>query len=184
MIFFTQFILWIEQIDRHQMQKYIYIVIGIILGLTVLLGWQYFNTVAKLNKKINSINGIREDVRGMRQMMLQVNTQRTAVNEMLAEEVNFKIVAFFNSVLAKLNIVDNKKTEEVSQIDREDQYRETELNVTMADMDMKQVTELLFELEQKKRIYIKKLDIEKSKKGQNTLEIILIIATLSNKESE
>lgn len=43
---------------------------------------------------------------------------------------------------------------------------------------MKQLTELLYELEQKKRIYIKKLEIEKSKKTNNSIDVIITIATL------
>jgi hypothetical protein len=143
----------------------------------------FYSAVYFYKKKIAILNDLREEARSIRATMVQVQTQRPRVNQMLQEEVDFKIGGYFNTVLDKLGLSDCKKTEETSQVDRQDNYRESELIATMTNMNMKQLTELLYELEQKKRIYIKKFDIEKSKKNSKQLEIALIIATLLNKEA-
>lgn len=180
-------ITFLEQImhaDEKTFKKYVLILISLIITGFVFITWRYYTRVTFYKKKIVLLNDIREEARQLREKMIQVQTQRSRVNTMLEEEADFKIAGYFNNVLANLNIIDNKKTEETSQIDREDNYRESELIASLTNMNMKQITELLYEIEQKKRIYIKKLEIEKSKKNKNNLDINLIIATLLHKEIE
>jgi hypothetical protein len=174
----------LQHSDSKIFKKYMFILLGIIIGLFSFITWRYYTGVAFYKKKISLLNGIREEARVIRENMVQVQTQRLRVYEMLKEESDFKIAGYFNSVLNTLNLFDSKKTEETSQIDREDNYRESELVASLTNMNMKQLAELLYELEQKKRIYIKKLDIEKSKKSKNQLDVTLIIATLLHKEVE
>lgn len=170
--------------SERQFKKYVLILLSAIMIGFLFITWRYYTGVAFYKKKILLLNGIREEARALRQSMIQVQTQRARVNEMLQEEADFKIAGYFNNLLGSLNLIDNKKTEETSQIDREDNYRESELVVSLTNMNMKELAELLYQLEQKKRIYIKKLDIEKSKKNKNQLDIMLIIATLLHKEVE
>ncbi|HTM05983.1 MAG TPA: hypothetical protein VL201_01975 [Patescibacteria group bacterium] len=174
----------VQRTDIKVFKKYMLILLGIVTAIFSFITWRYYTGIAFYKKKISLLNDMREEVRAIRQNMVQVQTQRSRVYEMLQEEVDFKIAGYFNDLLVKLNLFDNKKTEETSQIDREDSYRESELVASLTNMNMKQLTELLYELEQKKRIYIKKLDIEKSKKGKNQLDVTLIIATLLHKEVE
>lgn len=174
----------LQHTDTKVFKKYMFILLGIIMGLFSLLTWRYYTSIAFYKKKISLLNSIREEARVIRENMVQVQTQRLRVYEMLQEEADFKIAGYFNNLLSSLHLSDNKKTEETSQIDREDNYRESELVASLTNMNMKQLAELLYELEQKKRIYIKKLDIEKSKKSKNQLDITLIIATLLHKEVE
>lgn len=174
----------LQHADTKTFKKCVFIFLGIIMGCFLFITWRYYTGVTFYKKKLSLLNGIREEARILRENMVQVQTQRLRVNEMLQEEADFKIGGYFNNVLAALHLLDNKKTEETSQIDREDNYRESEIIASLTNMNMKQLTELLYELEQKKRIYIKKLDIEKSKKNKNQLDVTLIIATLLHKEVE
>jgi hypothetical protein len=181
---FTAILDQLQHTDRKTFKKYLFILLGIIMGFFLFITWRYYTNITFYKKKISMLNGIREEVRVIRENMVQVQTQRLRVYEMLQEETDFKIAGYFNNVLNKLNLFDNKKTEETTQIDREDNYRESELVASLTNMNMKQLAELLYELEQKKRIYIKKLDIEKSKKSKKQLDVTLIIATLLHKEVE
>lgn len=178
------FINRLHSLDSKTFKKYALVFLGVVVVLSLFMTWRYYNAIYFFKKKIAILNDLREEARTIRATMVQVQTQRLRVNQMLQEEIDFKIGGYFNTVLEKLRLTDFKKTEETSQLDRQDNYREAELIATMTNMNMKQLTELLYELEQKKRIYIKKLDIEKSKKNQEQLEITLIIATLLNKEVE
>ncbi|RTL07205.1 hypothetical protein EKK58_03450 [Candidatus Dependentiae bacterium] len=178
---------FLEQImhaDQKIFKKYIIILISSIMIGFVFITWQYYTKVTWYKKKIVLLNYVRQEARELREKMVQVQTQRSRVNTMLEEEADFKIAGYFNNVLINLHLIDNKKIEETSQINREDNYRESELITTLTNLDMKQITELLYEIEQKKRIYIKKLEIEKSKKNKNKLDVNLIIATLLHKEIE
>jgi ribosomal protein S17E len=55
------------------------------------------------------------------------------------------------------------------------------LNAKFDTMNMRQLCELLDAVEQNKRIYTKELEIIKSKKVPNTIDVNLTIATLQAK---
>ncbi|QQR53528.1 hypothetical protein IPH25_01525 [bacterium] len=174
----------VHQADNTMVKKYCLGFIIAVVGLVSLLGLQYYNTISFYKKKLYTLNDLREEVQMIRQQLLYVQTQRIAVDKMLQEEVDFKIGGYFAQILEKFALTNNKKTEEMSQIDGESDYRESELITALTGMNMKQLTELLYEIEQKKRIYIKKLEIAKSKKNSDSLDILLVIATLLKKENE
>lgn len=152
---------------------YVVGVCGLAFGITIL----FYQKMSHLSIRIAEVNDLRDEARIVREKAQQVQAQRSAVNSMLSEDRDFKIGQFFNDLLQKLSLIDKKSTEDTVQIDREDDYRETELAAKLVGMNMKQVAELLQQIEQTKRIYIKKLDIIKSKKN-GLLEVEIIFATL------
>ncbi len=168
-----------ESLETKDFYKYI----GIFLAACSLIGggvvFQYYRKVSSLKKHIAEINEYREDdVRVILQQALQVKQQRAEVDTILSEDVDFKIGGYFKDLLDKLKLTEKKVSEETSQVDREDNYRESELNAKFEDMNMQQLTELLQELERNKRISTKQLDITKSKKKADTLEVQITIGTL------
>lgn len=126
---------------------------------------------------ISDLNELREETRILREKAEQVQMQRTAVNEILSKEPDFKIASYFDDTLNSLQLIAKKGKTEIARTDREDNYQETELTAQIVDVNMKQITELLYAIEQTRRIYIKKVDIAKSKKG-SSLELGIVIATL------
>jgi hypothetical protein len=110
--------------------------------------------------------------------MLRVHNQRTAVDQMLAQEPDFKIGGYVALLLQKLKLTDKKRIEETLQTDVQENYRETEIMLKLTDMNMQQLVELLYAIEQKHRIYIKRLEIERSKKQPSSIDVQLAIATL------
>lgn len=154
---------------------------GIYVGVIFLLGsaiiYRYQSSINQLMKNIVDVNELREESRIILQKANQVRMQQEAVNTMLAQDPNFKIGDYFNKLVVRLSLVDKKSLEETTQSDLDDAYREVELTARFVDMNMKQVTELLQDIEQTKRVYIKRLDIQQSKKN-GFLEIEIVIATL------
>jgi hypothetical protein len=170
----------ISALDKKDFYKYLLILIGVILLFIALLMFQYFRVTSRIKKQIRNINSLREDVRVVLSKYEQIQKQRKAVDAILSEEEDFNIVGYFNDVVNQLNLSGNKKEERSSQVDREDNYRESVINVTFVDMNMKQLCELLNVIENKARIFTKELEITKSKKSP-TIEVNLTIATLSPK---
>ena len=171
--------LFIESLETKDFYTYsgIFLIACTILGGGIV--FQYYRNISYLKKRITEINDYREDdVRIIRQQAAQVKQQRAEVDSILAEEVDFKIGGYFKDLLAKLQLTEKKIAEETAQVDREDDYRESELIAKFEDMSMKQLTELLQELEQNKRISTKRLEITKSKKKPDTIEVQITIGTL------
>ena len=174
---------YVAGLEEKELNRYIAIVIGIILLLMMTLLFYHYRTVSNYRLSIKNINKLREqNVQDILAKAEYLDKQQDEINAILAEDKNFKIIQYFDRVKQKLQLTNKKVTEQSSQIERADQYRESILNVTFDDIDMKQVTELLKELEENKRIFIKKLDIAKSKKIPQKLEVSMTIGTFLLKE--
>ena len=79
----------------------------------------------------------------------------------------------------------NKKISiEVSSRAREGRYQERILLARFAGMTMKELTELLQEIEFNKRVFTKELDITVAKKVPGTIDVGLTIAALEPKPKE
>ena len=169
----------IASIDTKEFYKYI---ILFFLGITLITGiiiFQYYKKVGYLKKRINNINELREiDVKTIREKSQRVQLQREEVNTLPSEDENFKIGGYFTDLINSLQLTDKKIAEEKTEIDRDDTFREIELNAKFEDMNTKQLAQLLQKIEETKRIFIKKLEIVKSTKQLNSIEVTITIATL------
>lgn len=172
---------FINNLDQRQFYLYISGILGtIVLLLAFILYWHY-SSMSELNLRIESINEYRQEAEEILAKYQQVKKQQKDVNAMLAEDPNFKIAGFFDALLAKLGLSNKKDIATTSSIDRENNYRESILSVKFTGINMKELCELLNELEQTKRIFTKELDITKSKKLPNMLDVNLTFATLQPK---
>lgn len=172
---------YLETIESTEPKKIFHAIIGIIVGMSLLMllyGWRYIATTRQLNRAIRVLNDQRDEARALRERMLRVHNQRTAVDQMLAQEPDFKIGGYVALLLEKLKLTDKKRIEETLQTDVQENYRETEIMLKLSDMNMQQLVELLYAIEQKHRIYIKRLEIERSKKQPSSIDVQLAIATL------
>ncbi len=145
--------------------------------------YYYYSTIKYWKKQTNEINAMRDEVKVILDKDELVQKQREEVNALLSEMPDFKIGEYFNDLIAKLGLTQNVVTSpSITYADRGDkEYREVLLTTQFDMMNMKQLTELLNEIEQNKRIYTKELEIIKSKKTPNTIEVNLTIATLQRK---
>ena len=176
---------FIENTEIKTFYYYIIGYLGTVFVLCCLLIFLYFSSTSSLQKQIKRINNAREDeVLTLLEKVLYVDQQRKAMDAIFSQDTDFKIAGYFKDLLTKLNIKDKEVAEEASIIEREDNYRETELNAKFDDMNMKELTELLQELEQKPRISTKRLEITKSKKKPKTIEVQITITTLLPKTVE
>jgi len=180
MLFLERIRLFIEGIETKAFYRYVALFIASCTLLFGTIGFFYYRRIDALIKQIKRINRLREeDVRVLLEDHHQVEQQRAAVDAILSQDIDFKIAGYFKSLLEKLNLKDKIATEaEAATIEREDNYRGSELNAKFEDLNMKEVTELLQELEQNPRISTKKLEITASKKKQKTLDLQITITTL------
>lgn len=186
MIFFSNIKNYISNLDQKDFYKNVGIALGIVV--IIMLGIMYYThtRVSYWRKRINIINQEREEIRIILEKDQLVLNQRAQVNAMLIEEPDFKIQGYFTNLVNKLGFIGNKApSTSVSFGDRDDQeYREVLLNAKFEAMNMKQLTELLNELEQYDRIYIKELEIIKSRKIADAITVNLTIATLQRKPEQ
>lgn len=169
-------------ISKTDSKTFFYYTIGYIATCTLLFAvivFYYYSSIGSLQKKIKNINASREEeVLVILETAALVKQQRLMVEETLAKDTDFKIGGYFKTLLTKLNLKDKEVAEETSTSDLEENYRKSELNAKFEDMTMKELTELLQEIEQKARIATNRIEITKSKKKPKTIEASLTISTL------
>ena len=172
---------FIDGLDERDFFKYMGIFIGCVCLIISALAFRYYIKIGKLTKEIRNINHMREDVKDVLDKAERVKMQRAEVDSILAENEDFILEQYFEGVRNKLRLT--YKIESRTTAARDEKYQEVALNVKFSDMNMKQLTELLQELEKSKRIYTKDLEIRKSKKRPGTIDVTLTIATLKKAET-
>jgi len=113
--------------------------------------------------------------------------QQKEVEELIAQDKQFKYIKQeFLKIIDTLNLKNNLKTDptpvtkELEHL-RSQGYEEVQLDIELTKLNMRQLTELLIELEKNKRINIKRLEIAKSK-NEPTVEVQpLVISTIQKK---
>ena len=166
--------------------EFYYYLGGLLLGLMLIMtGIMYYQSsrVGYWRKRISGINDYREEIRKVINKDQHVKSQRDEVDKMLNETPDFKIDGYFTDLITKFKLIEVHATQRsVTYADRGDsKYREVLLNAKFDTMNMRQLCELLDAIEQNKRIYTKELEIVKSKKMPNTIDVNLTIATLQAK---
>jgi hypothetical protein len=157
MTFFDTLRIRIQHVEVKRFVLYIGIGLGVILLCAGGLVFQYYRSIFALKKRINRVNQYREQAQDILERAQEVVTQRQQVDELLAEDTDFKIGGYFKDILHKLQLTDKKKIETTQNIEREDNYLEIESNP---------------------RISTRELEIKRSEKASGTIDVTLVIATL------
>lgn len=169
---------YLDNIDAKHFYRYCLGFIAALCLISSLIMFQYYRKVRSLKNKIETVNGMREEVRTILGKVQHVKKEQREVDELLKQDPNFKIAGYFEEVLSKTGLNRKKASLEVTSPAREGKYQESLLNVKLTDMTMKELTELLQEIEQNKRVFTKELEITASRKNANSIDVNLTIATL------
>lgn len=177
--------LFFINLDKKTWYKYL---AGFAAGfclITSLILFYYYRTISYWKQEIETINESREQAKQILDKAARVEKQKAQVNAILAQDPNFKIKEYLQEVLSKFNIgTSNISIEsDVTVNTREDNYQENNISYQLTGITMKQLTEFLDEIEQNKRLFIKELDITKSKKIPRTIDVNIQIATMMPKEA-
>jgi hypothetical protein len=176
MIFFTKFQDFLSGLEERHFYYYISAFLGIIIIISSVMAYYQYDTTTELLDAIETINDERETkVRPLLNKGARVKRKLKDINTMLAQETDFKIGEYFKKLK---HFIPPAKEIIPTQTDHDDKYRETSLKANFTSITMQQLLELLKDLEQTERIYIKELDIRKSVKTENSIDVELTIATL------
>ncbi len=170
---------YISKLEQKRFYQYS---IGVLVFTALLMFaviFQYYRTMWFLKSEIGRINDDREEVRTLLNKGQLVKREQREMDAIIAKDKNFKIAKYFKDILGKLGLGNKKASEiEVTSPSTEGKYQESILTAKFTGMTMKELTELLQELEINKRVFTKELEINSSQKTPNTIEVTLIIATL------
>jgi len=178
---------YFDSLETNMFYYYIAGYLSVCLILSGVVVFYYYKNVNQLQKQLKRLNIERKDtVRTILESEASIEQQRVTVESVLSQNPDFKIAGYFKDLLNKLNLKNKEiqEAETTTTTEREDNYRETELNAKFENMTMKELTELLQALEQNPRISTKRLDITKTRRDSKTIEVLITITTLLPKVTE
>jgi hypothetical protein len=181
MEFIDKIYTYISELDEKRFYQYIIGFLGAIVILMLLIMFQYYRSVSSLKAEIANINDSREQARIILDKGQIVKKEQREIDAIIAKNENFKIAGYFEDLLAKLGLSNKKASLEVASPGKEGKYRESILIAKFSGMSMKELTELLQELELNRRVFTKELEITASQKLANSIDVTLTIATLEPK---
>ncbi|MCK5632879.1 hypothetical protein KAH94_03965 [bacterium] len=169
----------IEGLERKDFFKYLFIILSIITFVFSVIVYRYYSKINELKVKIEDINETREEtVHFILKRMNTVERQRKHVNDILKKEKDFKIAGYFADLLVRQNLTEKKALEITSIVVLSNEFREVRLKVQFIAITMKQLCQLLDEIEKTERVYAKDLEIDRSTKAPKTINVNITVATL------
>ena len=170
---------FIANLDEQKFYMYIGGFLGVI---TLVFGILMYRTVAGINEleeQIESINEYRHDAQRIIAQFSQVKKQRAKVNQILKQDKRFKITNYFSNLINDLGLRQHLPVEpNPSKKDLDKQYEEVQITPKLKHVNMRQLVQLLQEIEESERVYVKKLDITKAQTRPPSIDVTVSIATL------
>jgi hypothetical protein len=177
--------MYIDTLDDKRFYQYTG---GFLAGIIIICSgiiFNYYRSVRHLKREIARVNEERITIRNLLERALLVKKEQKEIDAILAKDENFKIAGYFEDLLGTLGLADKKASDvQVTTPSREGKYQESILQAKFTGMTMKDLTELLQEIEGNKRVFTKELDITVSAKKPGTIDVALTIATLEPKPKE
>ena len=173
----------ITQLDEKTFFAYLG---GFLLGIMLIIGgifYYYSSAVDDLTSEFEELNKQRQEVRLLLETAARVKKQEVAVDKILKEDMEFRIGKPFEEIITKLQLKEtltNKQSMNIETQEREGKYNENILHADFTALDMKQICELLKEIEDNERLYTISLEIMRSK-VPTKLDVKLAIGTLTLK---
>lgn len=170
--------LHIAQLDEKKFLAYMG---GFLLGTLLIMSgifYYYYSAVEDLNDQIETLNKDRSAMRSLFERETRVKKQESDVNKMLKEDTGFNIAEEFKKICTKLSLQSNAEPILGESVQLAGKYREYTLSARFENIDMKQICELLEEIESIKRLYTKSIDITRTQSTPAKLNVTLVIGTL------
>jgi hypothetical protein len=170
----------ISELDEKQFYTYVISFFVVLVLIILLLMFYYFRSSKSLNKQIRDLNMIRAtQIKEILTKADRLKLQKEKLDALLIQDPDFKLTEYLERVIAQVGLSERKDVVQVPQTtDVNEHYIESSIEFTLNDINMKQLVDFLVAVENNRRVFIKKLEITKSKTTANSLEVHILIATL------
>ena len=167
---------FIRGLDKKEFRLYTIIYVGICVLFVSGIIVRHIYLVQDAKEKIQQLNNARKQVQEILTQFKGVEQQRAQVDALLKKDKNFYIQKFFQSSAQKLNVFKHA-TDKIAKQKLENGYIEENLSINLTQITTKQLCELLQDIENEPRVYIKFVDITKMNTTKK-INVSMSIATL------
>lgn len=176
MIIIDSFRDFIRGLDKKEFRFYatLYVIICALFVGGIVVRHMYL--VQDAQEKLKQLNSARTSVQKIVTNFSQVAQQRAKVDDLLKKDKNFYIQKYFQDLAQKINVFKHS-TDKPAKQRLENGYTEENLSINLTQITTKQLCELLQDIENESRIYIKFVDITKMASTKK-INVTMSIATL------
>jgi hypothetical protein len=174
----------LENADDKELYTYFGIVGGVLFLLFGLLMYNYYSRVSWYSNELKKINTQRSLTRQILRDAKLVKAQQQQVEEILAQDKDFRIVEAYQTIIRSGNFA-SRLVDQSAPTTGESISGKTEVQVTskLKNMSMKEVTDLLAMIAAVPQLYTKEISIQKPH-GKATVDLDITVATLESSSAE
>lgn len=176
-------------LEKYSEKKQFNTVIAVLVFVFIVgafFTYRYFGMIQSMNKQMTSLNKARRETQRLLAQDKEIKKQQAKVEDMLVQQKNFKLKEFFQSIIDRLKlqpyVVSDRITRNELRNMRAADYQEILLEAQLHNMNIKQVADLLYEVEQNERVYTKSVEIKRSATNP-VVDLTITIGTLQKKAS-
>lgn len=181
MEFFDKLKAMLDTLTKKQFYTYVFGGLAAFLFLLLVIMFYCYRSSKSLVKQIDDLNKVRAEVKTILIKKELIKKQKEKMDALIAQAPDFVLGGFLeDDVLPKLGLNDKADRKQSKTVSVDDNYNESIIDMTLSDINMKQLVEFLDAIEISRRVYVKKLEITKSK---TTLEVNVSLAALVPKQT-
>lgn len=172
----------LENLPSTRLKQVMGVFIGTIFLAICLLVYQVQRSTKYYSRQMSYVNDTRHETAEILAQNERLAQQQARVETMLAQDKNFKLKEFVDTVIQKVGLKNATTAQELGSFEtvtsRSAQYTEVQLTLTLNNINTKQLVDCLAEFEGNERVYLKKIEITKQKQ-QPAISVIIVVATLT-----
>jgi len=172
------------KLDNKTFNRLLMGAIATVILIFGILIYTQSKAIRRFKREMVSVNNDRMRTKEILEKNELLKKQQKRAEEILAQDKKFKLKEYIEDLVTQSKLMQNLKADPVTINElehlRSQGYEEVRMEAELINLNMKQLVDLLHELEQNNRIDIKRLEITKSKK-QPTIDVQLTISTLQQK---
>ncbi len=175
---------YVRNLDDRDLYKNIAAFFGVLLLLLAITFYLHYRRVQRYTAQLKTLDSLRGETKKIIASQKAVAAQKEKVDELLAQNKNFRIAESYQTIVQKLGLLPALK-DPISPVVGNTISEKTEVTVTshFTGISMKLLTDLLSQVAAIPQLYTKDLVITKGARPQ-TVDVDITIATLESSPTQ
>lgn len=175
---------YVRSLENRDLYKNLGAFFGAILLLLAITFYLHYRRVNRYTADLKTLENLRAETKRIIANYKAVTAQKEKVDELLAQNKNFRIAEAYHTIVQKLGLLP-KLRDPISPAIGETVSEKTEVTITshFNGLTMKLLTDLLSQIAATPPLYVKDVVITKASPTQ-TLEVDMTVATLESTPTE
>lgn len=181
MIFADKILNFLTKLSRKDFIRMLVAIISIVVLVSSALIYYFYYKKSYVTAEIKKIYTFKADTQKYIVLKKEIESQKEALSKNISENSKFKLVDFFDNIKDSLRLNNSIESTniKINNIANSD-YNEINLEISIKNINTKQLVDLMASIEESTRVYIKNITIKKANKLP-AIDVGMTITTLQSK---